>query len=144
MRASLPFVAGFATVFVLLGVGAVAIGLSARDPGLRRIAGFILIVFGFSFMGLLPLPQRLLGAGLLQRARRRGSSFLGAAFAICAAPCIGAVLASILVLAGDSGAVCGADAARDLLAGMAIAFLIAGLAFMRAMASSAGCVTTTS
>src|SRR4030095_17167017 len=67
------------------------------------IAGFVLIVFGLAFMGLLPWPQRLVGAGLVQDARRRGSGFLlGGAFAICAAPCIGPVLGSILVLAGDS------------------------------------------
>ena len=54
-------------------------------------------------MGLLPWPERLLGAGLVQGARSRGSRFLlGGAFAICAAPCIGPVLASILVLAGSS------------------------------------------
>ena len=42
--------------------------------------------------------------GLLTGARKRGSSvLLGAAFAVCAAPCIGTVLASILVLAGDTG-----------------------------------------
>lgn len=54
-------------------------------------------------MGLLPRPERLVGAGLVRGARRRGSGFLlGGAFAVCAAPCIGPVLGSILLLAGDS------------------------------------------
>jgi len=74
VRGTLPFFAGFTTVFVLLGVGAVAI---AEQIGIRTqawVAGFILVVFGLSFMGLLPLPKRLVGAGLLQRARGSGSS----------------------------------------------------------------------
>ncbi len=56
---SLPFVAGLVTVFVLLGAGAAAIGLSfTRNQFLlEQIAGFILIVFGFAFMGLLPWPR---------------------------------------------------------------------------------------
>ena len=102
---SLPFVAGLVAVFVLLGAGAAAVGLSIAQNQflLEQIAGFVLIVFGLAFMGLLPWPQRLLGAGLVQDARRRGSGFLlGGAFAVCAAPCIGPVLGSILVLAGDS------------------------------------------
>ena len=94
----------------LLGAGAAAIGLSITRNQflLEQVAGFILIVFGFVFMGLLPWPQRLVGAGLVQGARRRGSGFLlGGAFAVCAAPCIGPVLGSILVLAGDSDTVLG-------------------------------------
>ena len=104
---SLPFVAGLVTFFVFLGAGAAAIGLSfTRNQFLlEQVAGFILIVFGFAFMGLLPWPDRLVGAGLVQVARRRGSGFLlGGAFAVCAAPCITPVLGSILVLAGDSAA----------------------------------------
>ena len=73
---------------------------------LERIAGFVLVVFGLAFMGLLPWPERLVGAGLVQEARGRGSRvLLGGAFAVCAAPCIGPVLAAILVLAGSSDTV---------------------------------------
>ena len=79
---------------------------SSRSPG------FVLIVFGLAFLGLLPWPDRLVGAGLVQGARRRGSGFLlGGAFAVCAAPCITPVLGSILVLAGDSETVLGGIAA---------------------------------
>ncbi|MBA3347862.1 MAG: cytochrome c biogenesis protein CcdA, partial [Actinobacteria bacterium] len=127
--ASLPFVAGLISVFVLLGAGAAAIGLSiARNQFLlQEIAGFVLIVFGLVFMGLLPWPQRLVGAGLVQGARRRGSGFLlGGAFAVCAAPCIGPVLGSILVLAGDSGTVLEGSALLAVYAlGLAVPFLVA-------------------
>jgi cytochrome c-type biogenesis protein len=135
--ASLPFVAGLVSVFVLLGAGAAALGLSFTSDQflLEQVAGFVLIVFGLAFMGLLPWPQRLLGAGLVQDARRRGSSFLlGGAFAVCAAPCIGPVLGSILVLAGDSGTVWEGSALLGVYAlGLAVPFLIVAALFAPAM-----------
>jgi cytochrome c-type biogenesis protein len=134
---SLPFVGGLVTVFVLLGAGAAAIGISFTSNQflMEQIAGFVLIVFGFAFMGLLPWPQRLLGAGLVQDARRQGSGFLlGGAFAICAAPCISPVLGSILVLAGDSNTVWEGSVLLAVYAlGLAIPFLIAAALFAPAM-----------
>lgn len=134
---SMPFVAGLVSVFVLLGAGAAALGLSlARNQFvLEQIAGFVLIVFGLVFMGLLPWPERLIGAGLVQGANRRGSGFLlGGAFAICAAPCIGPVLGSILVLAGDSDTVLEGSLLLAVYAlGLAVPFLVAAALFVPAM-----------
>ncbi len=137
VRASVPFVLGFSTVFVGLGAGAAAIGGSflRNQFLLEQVAGFVLIVFGLVFMGLLPWPERLLGAGLVQGARSRGSRvLLGGAFAICAAPCIGPVLGSVLVLAGNSSTV--GEGSVLLLAyslGLAVPFILAGALFTRAM-----------
>jgi cytochrome c-type biogenesis protein len=135
--ASVPFVLGFTTVFVLLGVGAALLGGSLfRDQFLlEKIAGFVLVVLGLAFMGLLPWPERLLGAGLLQGARGRGSRLLlGGAFAICAAPCIGPVLAGILLLAGDSDTVLeGAVLLGIYSLGLAVPFVAAGALFTRSM-----------
>jgi cytochrome c-type biogenesis protein len=135
--ASVPFVLGFTAVFVLLGVGAALVGgrLLSDQFLLERIAGFVLVVFGFAFMGLLPWPERLLGAGLVQGARSRGSRFLlGGAFAICAAPCIGPVLAATLVLAGSSDTVVeGALLLGVYSLGLAVPFVLAGAIFSRAM-----------
>jgi cytochrome c-type biogenesis protein len=137
LLASVPFVAGLVTFFVLLGAGAAAIGLSITRNQflLEQIAGFILIVFGLAFMGLLPWPDRLLGAGLVTGARRRGSGFLlGGAFAVCAAPCITPVLGSILVLAGDSETVWEGSALLAVYAlGLSVPFLIAAALFAPAM-----------
>ena len=135
--ASVPFVLGFTAVFVLLGVGAALVGgrLLSDQFLLERIAGFVLVVFGFAFMGLLPWPERLLGAGLLQGARSRGSRLLlGGAFAVCAAPCIGPVLAATLVLAGSSDTVAeGALLLAVYSLGLAVPFVLAGAIFSRAM-----------
>ena len=133
--ATLPFILGFTVVFVVLGAAAAAIG-GVVDPNRRiEIAGFVLVVLGLAFMGLLPWPERVVAPGLLTGARRRGSSvLLGGAFAVCAAPCIGTVLASILVLAGNSRTVWrGSLLLTAYSIGLGLAFLLAGVAFSRAM-----------
>ena len=133
--ASIPFVLGFSAVFVALGAGAAAIG-GAIDANRRaELAGLVLVVLGLVFLGLLPWPERVVAPGLLEGARRSGSSaLLGAAFAVCAAPCIGTVLASVLVLASDSSTVVrGSILLVAYSAGIAAAFLAAGVAFARAM-----------
>jgi cytochrome c-type biogenesis protein len=137
VRGSIPFALGLIAVFVLLGAGAAAIGLNAVEDQflLEQIAGFVLIVFGFVFMGLLPWPERLFGAGLIAGARERGSGFLlGGAFAVCAAPCIGPVLGSILLLAGDSGTVLeGSVLLAAYAAGLAVPCVLAAALFTPAM-----------
>jgi cytochrome c-type biogenesis protein len=133
--ASLPFMVGFTIVFVALGAGAAAIGGVVDAQRRNEIAGFVLVVLGLAFIGLLPWPGRMMAPGLLEGARRRGSTaLLGAAFAVCAAPCIGTVLASVLVLAGNSSTVLrGSVLLVAYSAGIGVAFLAAGIAFARAM-----------
>jgi cytochrome c-type biogenesis protein len=133
--ASLPFILGFTLVFVLLGAGAAAVGSAVDKQTQIKIAGFVLVVLGLAFAGLLPWPERAVAPGLLQHARRRGSNaLLGGAVAVCAAPCIGTVLASILVLASGSGTI-----ARGIVLlvayslGLGAAFVLAGVAFAHAM-----------
>jgi cytochrome c-type biogenesis protein len=137
VASSLPFVAGFTAVFVSLGVAATVVGNGVfRDQFLlEKVSGFVLVVVGLAFMGLLPWPERLLGAGLLESARSRGSRLLlGGAFAVCAAPCIGPVLGSILILASAKDtALEGAILLFAYSAGLAIPFVIVGAAFTRTM-----------
>jgi cytochrome c-type biogenesis protein len=134
---SIPFVAGFTAVFVVLGVGAALVGgrLLGDQFLLERVAGFVLVVFGLAFMGLLPWPERLVGAGLLEGARSRSSRvLLGGAFAVCAAPCIGPVLAAVLVLAGSTDtAAQGALLLAVYSLGLAVPFVLAGAVFTRTM-----------
>ena len=135
--ASIPFIVGFTVVFVALGASAAALGASLDASRRAELGGFVLVVLGLAFTGLLPWPDRLLAPGLLAGARRRGSrALLGGAFAICAAPCIGTVLASILVLAADARTVArGAVLLAAYSAGLGVAFLLAGVAFARAMSA---------
>jgi cytochrome c-type biogenesis protein len=139
VAASLPFIAGFTAVFVALGAAAGAAGgiFDENQEIVFKVSGLIIVVFGFAFMGLLPFPflERLAAPGLIEGARRRGSrALLGGAFGVCAAPCIGPVLASILVLAGESSTVAQGSALLAVYsAGLALPFLLVGIAFDRAM-----------
>ncbi len=132
---SLPFIGGFMVVFVVLGAAAAAIGSAVDKPTQLKIAGFVLVVLGLAFVGLLPWPERAVAPGLLARARGRGSNaLLGGAFAVCAAPCIGTVLASILVLASSSGTIArGVVLLVAYSLGLGAAFVVAGVAFAHAM-----------
>jgi cytochrome c-type biogenesis protein len=135
--ASLPFIFGFTVVFVVLGAGAAAIGKTVSGNAQTEIAGFVLVVLGLAFMGLLPVPERILAPGLLAGASRRGSgALLGGAFAVCAAPCIGTVLAAVLVLASNTGTLLKGAALLAVYAlGLGAAFVVAGIAFTRAMST---------
>jgi cytochrome c-type biogenesis protein len=141
VAASLPFFAGFTVVFVALGAAAGAAGGLFDDRRLiAMIAGIVVVVFGFAFMGLLPFPwlERMAAPELVEGARRRGSrALLGGAFGICAAPCIGPVLASILALASDESTA--AEGSLLLLVysgGLAVPFVLVGVGFDRAMGAS--------
>jgi cytochrome c-type biogenesis protein len=136
-RSSVPFVLGFTVVFVALGAGAAALGGLLDLNRRSELAGFVLVVLGLAFMGLLPWPERMVAPGLLSGARNRGSgALLGAAFAVCAAPCIGTVLASVLVLAGNTEtAIKGSVLLAAYSAGLGIAFVLASVAFVRAMSA---------
>jgi cytochrome c-type biogenesis protein len=137
LRATLPFLAGLAVVFVGLGLGVGALtssGIADRRT-VDEVAGLLLVVLGLTFMGLLPWPERIVGGGLLLRARDSGSRvLLGASFAVCAAPCVGPLLAVALADAAR-----GQDTARaglDLFvysAGLGAVFLAAGLLFAPTM-----------
>ena len=132
VAASVPFIAGFTLVFVALGALAGAAGGLVHDQRLlSMVAGVIVVVFGFAFMGLLPFPwlDRMVAPELVEGARRRGSrALLGGAFGVCAAPCIGPVLASTA-----------AQGSLLLLVyslGLAVPFVLVGIGFDRAMGAS--------
>ncbi len=138
LRAAAPFIAGFTAVFVLLGLVAGGVGQALQSwlPEIERGAGIVVVAVGFALMGLLPVPEisRFTAPGL-ERARRRGSgALLGAAFACCWSPCLGSVLGPVLVLASSTGTA--PRAAGYLLvysAGLALAFVLVGLAYGRVL-----------
>ena len=137
VAASVPFALGFTVVFVVLGAGAAALGGWVDQETRTKIAGFVLVVLGLAFAGLLPWPERMIAPGAISRARASGSrALLGAAFAVCAAPCVGVVLGAILALAADSRTIvrgCILLAAYSL--GITAAFVVIGIAFTRAMSA---------
>ena len=138
--ASLAFVLGFSTVFILLGAGATGIGqfLRAWQDVLAKVAGGIIIIMGLNFLGVFKI-------GLLSREARlnpEGVSrsplsayIMGLAFAFGWTPCIGPVLGPILTLAaGKQTVLQGALLLAVYSAGLGVPFLFAALFSSRFMA----------
>ena len=139
MRACLGFVCGFSSVFVLMGIGAVAIGHTIRtwrmdvlgvEFGIAQIAGVVIVVLGLHMTGWLPI--RLLYRDTRFEFKMSQRSFLstylvGGGFALGWSPCVGPILSSVLALAGSRDTM--AEGTVLLLvysAGLAIPFLAAG------------------
>src|ERR1039458_4207338 len=105
MLHSLTFICGFSVVFIALGAVATGIGQFANEYHnlLAKVAGVIVIVFGLHLTGLLKI--KALYADKRLHDVKGGSSALGSfavgfAFAFGWTPCIGPILATILVFAG--------------------------------------------
>ncbi|EJW10475.1 Cytochrome c-type biogenesis protein CcdA [Rhodovulum sp. PH10] len=132
VRASF-FVAGFATVFVALGASASLVGQLVIDHMalLSRIAGVIIVILGLHFVGLLKIPmlyrEARFGLGG-QSAGLFGAYVMGLAFAFGWTPCVGPVLASILLIAGAEDSVWqGAALLAGYAAGIGVPFLLAAV-----------------
>src|SRR5207302_8856004 len=126
------FVGGFATAFVALGAsfGLIGADLKAYRPLLLQIAGLALVVIGIALLTLGRIPglmseKRFDIAHRLPRAPW-ASYVIGLAFAIGWTPCVGPILAAILLRAGSSGtAAQGATLLAFYSAGLGLPFLIA-------------------
>ncbi|UDQ88490.1 cytochrome c biogenesis protein CcdA [Xanthobacter autotrophicus] len=106
-RPALLFVLGFTTVFVLLGVSAMALGgvLQRFQTETNLIGGALVVVFGLAMTGLLRLPVLMADHrwnGPRQVNGPVGAFLLGVAFAFGWTPCIGPVLGSILTVTATS------------------------------------------
>src|SRR5918997_4809152 len=131
--AALLFVAGFTTVFVILGATASALGQLVRQylDVLSTVAGLAIIAMGLHFLGLFRI-------GLLYREARFqvgrpvglwGAYAMGLAFAFGWTPCIGPILGSILAVAGAETSVArGAVLLAVYSAGLGLPFIVAALA----------------
>lgn len=126
------FVAGFATAFVALGAsfGLIGADLKAYRGLLLQIAGLALVLIGIAFLTLGRIPglmseKRFDIAHRLPRAPW-ASYVIGLAFAIGWTPCVGPILAAILLRAGATGtAAQGALLLAVYSAGLGLPFLIA-------------------
>ena len=131
---SVAFVAGFSTVFVALGAAATLVGESLRQykREFGMIGGVIIIILGLHTAGVLPIKWLLFE----KRAEVKGQSLgpigayvVGLAFAFGWTPCIGPILAAVLIVASEEGTLL-----RGMLllvaysAGLGIPFILSGFA----------------
>ena len=146
------FIAGFTLVFVALGAAASGVGhlLASHKETLTHVSGYIVVLLGIILL-LGTVPSRFwarLGAGplgVLSRitGERRfdvrpstlgtwAAPIMGMAFAFAWTPCIGPVLAVVLGLAEHNGSLAGGVLLLFAYSlGLAVPFLVAGLAFGR-------------
>ena len=105
LLAALCFVAGFSTVFVVLGATASWIGqaVSSHLGILDYIAGALIVLMGLHFLHVvrIPLMDRTARVGVAEKpAGLIGAYVIGLAFGFGWSPCVGPVLAAILLMAG--------------------------------------------
>ena len=126
------FVAGFGSAFVALGAsfGLIGADLKAYRPLLLQVAGVALVLIGIALLTVGRIPG-LMGEKRFDIAHRLprapwASYVIGLAFAIGWTPCVGPILAAILLRAGSSGtAAQGAVLLAVYSAGLGLPFLVA-------------------
>lgn len=136
---SICFIIGFSVIFVLLGAIA---GVASHNfqthlrEGLEwveKIGGLLIFLFGVHMTGLFHFGV-LLGEKRVQLHRKPGGYFgtfvVGVAFAAGWTPCIGPILASILMIAATSGQIGEGIGLLSIYSlGLGVPFLLSGLLF---------------
>ena len=139
---SILFVAGFTAVFMTMGWAATTFGQAvARSlPWLTRIGGVVLVVLGLHLAGVLRIPAfaREMRVQLSSRpAGAAGSLLVGVAFGAGWTPCIGPVLASILLYTSLEATMAeGTLLLVTYALGLGIPFVLASVAFNWFMAGA--------
>jgi cytochrome c-type biogenesis protein len=139
---SLLFVAGFSAVFISFGAifGFAGAHLGMHAVLVNRIAGGVAIVMGAAFLGLLPGFQREFRFHRLPGVGIAGAPLLGVAFGVGWTPCTTPTLGVVQGLALDphtATAARGAVLTAVYCAGLGVPFIVAGLAFRRALGAFA-------
>lgn len=133
----IAFVIGFSLVFILFGTFAGLLGTALADFRIwfSRIGGVLVILFGLFMLGAFNLSflqkeRRIRAPKWLSVGHPSTSVTLGTAFAFGWTPCVGPVLASILLLASTQGAALeGALLLSVFSLGLAVPFLAVALAY---------------
>lgn len=131
---TLTFILGFSVVFIGLGAGATKIGLMLiqHQEIISKVGGVIVIIFGLYIMGVLKIGFLSKHKQLEVKHRPAGyigSFLIGIAFSIGWTPCVGPILAGILLYASQSESVSkGIYLLCFYSLGMAIPFLLTSIA----------------
>jgi len=135
---ALAFVAGFTVVFMAIGLSASAIGsafVNYKD-WIARIGGVVVIVLGLNMIGLFRIPMLMMDKRVQVRSANRSvfASFLvGIGFAAGWSPCVGPILAGIILLAAQERYGTATFLLFVYSMGLAIPFLLTAAAITRAL-----------
>lgn len=137
---SLIFVLGFSTVFILLGAFSSQVGnfLSANKIIILKIIGVLIIIFGIFSMELINIPWLYREKRVDYKESEKGGLLspylLGFAFGFGWTPCVGPILASILLYASTAeGSFAGPFLLLIYSLGLGLPFILTGLAFSQAL-----------
>lgn len=136
---TLLFILGFTFIFVLLGASASLIGnfLQSHVDAIRKVGGILVIIFGIHITGLVPIHILLGDKRFVVKNRPAGyfgSFLIGVAFAAGWTPCIGPVLATILMVAAIEETVWqGVALLLSYSLGLGIPFFLSSLALHQFM-----------
>lgn len=131
---SIGFVAGFSIVFILLGLSFSTAGkfFSSYHIFFRIVGGTIIIIMGIHISGLIRIPflyyeKRVFLGDKLSNA---ASVIVGMSFAAGWTPCIGPILSSILIYAGNMATVAqGVILLSVYSLGLAVPFILSAALF---------------
>lgn len=135
---SVLFVAGFATVFVILGIatGALGVWLIEWSSELAVVLGVGMVLLGLAFAGWLPGLNRDWRVHKVPSVGLAAAPLLGFLFGLGWTPCMGPTLAAIQLLALTEGSVArGAFLSLVYALGLGVPFIVAGLAYEKALAT---------
>ncbi|PVG82507.1 cytochrome C biogenesis protein ResC [Nocardioides gansuensis] len=134
------FVLGFAVVFVALGAitGQAGLWLATHVRQLNIVLGIIVILLGLAFLGLVPLLQRDVRIHKVPAVGLAAAPLLGFLFGLGWTPCVGPTLGVIWTLSAHEGtAARGALLSGFYALGLGVPFILAGLAYERALGAVA-------
>ncbi len=130
----LLFIAGFSSVFVVLGIIVSAAGaqFQAQMDVIMRVMGVFVILMGLAFMGAMPFLQSTRKLNISPRAGLVGAPILGVAFGLGWSPCMGPTLSAVMTLGLNEGTVLrGALLAVVFCLGLGLPFLALAVWFER-------------
>lgn len=140
LLATLVFVAGFASIFVGLGVsaGLVGVSLMSYQSIMTKIAGITIIIFALFTMDIIKIPQLYNTKRFQSNTTRKrglwGALPLGMAFGFAWTPCVGPILGSIFMVAATGDTVSqGAVLLSVYALGLGIPFIATALFFNTAL-----------
>jgi cytochrome c-type biogenesis protein len=137
MLNSIGFILGFSVVFVTLGAASTEVGqlLAQYKSTLARLAGVVIVIFGFHLTGLFRINalyadkrlHNVKGGSTLW-----GAFLIGFAFAFGWTPCVGPILAVILGFAAAQNSVVSGIVLLGVYSmGLAVPFLLTALGIER-------------
>jgi len=138
---ALGFALGLSLVFISLGAGASLLGGFLLQQGnlLRKIGGIIVVIFGIHHTGLITLPFLNYEKRLQVKGKAPGffkAMLLGITFSFGWTPCIGPILGSVLILAGNTKNIMqGMGLLGVYSLGMSIPFVLIALALGKFLSS---------